>query len=87
MTFEGAHFCLTGTFAFGERKECEAAVADRRGVAGSLTKGTQYLVVGAHATDSRRQSGWGRKVERAAGRRDAGHPIAIVSEARWASQL
>ncbi len=87
INFSGRRFCFTGTFGFGKRKVCEAAVIERGGVAGSLTLSTDFLVIGEYATDSWAQSSYGRKIEKAvATRTDSGCP-AIVSEAHWRAAL
>lgn len=76
-------FCFTGTFAFGSRGECELAVADRGGAAGSLTKTTDYLVIGVYATGSWKHSSFGNKIERALEMKAHGAPLAIVGEQHW----
>lgn len=85
--FEGMRFCFTGTFAYGSRNECEAITADRGGIAGSLTKGTRYLIVGAYATDSWMHSTYGRKIERAVQMRGEGTEISIIAEDHWRKAL
>ncbi|MCG2662677.1 hypothetical protein, partial [Brevundimonas sp.] len=40
LRFERQTYCFTGTFIFGQRKDCERAVAARGGSAGSLTQKT-----------------------------------------------
>jgi NAD-dependent DNA ligase len=87
LAFQGSSFCFTGTFAFGTRKECEAAVAGRGGYPGSLTQKTNYLVIGAYATDSWAHSSYGRKIEKAAGMRASGIPISIIGETHWVDQM
>jgi NAD-dependent DNA ligase len=87
LCFEGRRFCFTGTFAFGPRQECEAVTEARGGIAGSLTKNTRYLVVGAYATDSWMHSTYGRKIERAVEMRNGGLEISIVCEDRWKAAL
>ncbi|WP_271065933.1 BRCT domain-containing protein [Caulobacter sp. NIBR1757] len=87
LTFQGITYSFTGTFLFGQRKHCEQAVADRGGVAGSLTQKTQVLVIGAYATESWKHSSFGNKIIRATEWRDEGKPIAIVSEQHWAEHL
>jgi NAD-dependent DNA ligase len=83
LVFDGASYCFTGTFAYGTRKDCEAAVERHGGTACSLTKKTDYLVVGAYATESWAQSVYGRKIERAVEMKAEGLPICIVGEAHW----
>jgi NAD-dependent DNA ligase len=87
LSFDGHRYCFTGTFSFGQRKDCEAAVADRGGVCGSLTKNTDVLVIGMYATESWKHSSFGTKIVRAVDMRENGVPIAIVSEEHWASHL
>jgi NAD-dependent DNA ligase len=87
MSFYGAPICFTGTFAFGTRKDCEAAVIPLGAVPGNLNARTQYLVVGAYATESWAQSAFGRKIEKAVEMRAEGKPIRIVGEAHWVEQM
>jgi hypothetical protein len=42
---------FTGTFSYGQRKHCEAAVTERGGIADSLTQKTNVLVIGLYATE------------------------------------
>ncbi len=87
ITVPGARFCFTGTFAFGTRSECEAAVTAQGASAGALTKATDYLVIGIYATDSWAHSSYGRKIEKAVDMRNEGHRIAIIDERHWTGQL
>lgn len=81
-------FCFTGTFAFGTRKVCEAAVASRRGApCSSVTSSVDYLVIGSRATRAWMHSSYGRKIEQAIGLRSRGTPIAIISEEHWTRSL
>lgn len=87
ISFEGMVFCFTGTFSFGQRKHCEEAVSSRGGTGGSLTKATNYLVIGAYATESWKHSSFGNKILKAAEMRSAGIPISIIAEEHWARHL
>ncbi|WP_281301080.1 MULTISPECIES: BRCT domain-containing protein [unclassified Iodidimonas] len=87
IAFEGSRFCFTGTFAFGSRRDCEAAVLERGGEAGSLVRSTHYLVIGVYATDAWANSSFGRKIEKAVGWRTKGAPISILSEEHWVANL
>lgn len=87
IRFEGMAFCFTGTFSFGQRKHCEEAVSSRGGTGGSLTKATNYLVIGAYATESWKHSSFGNKILKAAEMRRVGMPISIVAEDHWARHL
>lgn len=83
LSFDGRRYCFTGTFMFGKRQECEAAVEARGGSAGNLTQKTNVLVIGAYATESWKHSSFGTKIMRAVEWRENGVPIAIVSEQHW----
>jgi NAD-dependent DNA ligase len=83
ILFEGRHFCFTGTFAFGSRTQCEAAVEGRGAVVRPLTMATNFLVIGIYATDSWSHSAYGRKIEKAVEFKAKGVPIHIVGEQHW----
>lgn len=87
LSFAGKNYCFTGTFNFGGRRDCHAAVELRGAAAGSLTRRTDYLVIGAYATESWKHSSFGRKIEQACEMRDSGIPISILSEDHWFSHL
>lgn len=87
LTFDGKHYCFTGTFSYGQRRHCEQAVAERGAIGGSLTKKTDVLVVGAYATESWKHSSFGNKILKAAEMRAEGLPISIVSEQHWVAHL
>jgi NAD-dependent DNA ligase len=80
-------FCFTGTFSFGQRKHCEQAVMERGGTIGSLTRKTDFLVVGAYATESWKHSSFGNKILKAAEMRGSGIPVSIISEQHWTASL
>ncbi|MEQ8397275.1 BRCT domain-containing protein [Thalassobaculum sp.] len=80
-------FCFTGTFAFGSRKDCAAAVERLGGIHAPLNKGTRYLVIGVYATGSWAHSSFGRKIEKALRLKETGVPIAIVGEEHWAMHV
>lgn len=87
LIFSGQTYCFTGTFNFGQRKHCEAAMIERGAMVGGLTKRTNFLVIGVYATDSWKHSAFGNKILQACELRDSSHPIAIVSEEHWARHL
>jgi NAD-dependent DNA ligase len=87
LTFAGVTYCFTGTFNYGQRKFCEAAVLERGGACSSLSQKTNVLVIGLYATESWKHSAFGNKILKAAEMRDAGIPIAIVSEEHWTTHL
>lgn len=80
-------FCFTGTFAFGTRKECEAAVERLGGQCGSLTKNTDYLVIGIYSTGSWKHSSYGLKIEKAMKMKQDGLTVAIVGETHWVDAI
>lgn len=87
LVFTAKVYVFTGTFTFGSRAQCIAAIEALGARSGNLTKQTDVLVIGEYATDSWRQSSYGTKIEKAASMREAGHPIAIVSERHWRGHL
>jgi NAD-dependent DNA ligase len=87
LSFSGRLYCFTGTFIYGQRKDCERAIHERGGQCGSLTRKTDVLVIGAYATDSWKHSAFGNKIVKASGWRDEGRPISIVAEEHWTSHL
>ena len=87
ITFEDKRYCFTGTFTFGLRKECEQAASERGALVGSLTAKTDFLVIGAYATESWKHSSYGTKIIKASDFREKGYPISIVSEDYWTQHL
>jgi NAD-dependent DNA ligase len=87
LTFRERRYCFTGTFNFGQRKDCESAVEWRGGSAGSLTQKTDVLVIGMYATESWKHSSFGTKIVKAVDMRADGVPISIVSEEHWVGHL
>ncbi|MDA3934940.1 MAG: BRCT domain-containing protein [Gammaproteobacteria bacterium] len=80
------NFLFTGTFAFGTRAQCIAAVESLGGKAAkTVTKSVNYLVLGSYVTDSWAHENFGRKIEKAMEYRSSGVPLAIVSEEHWAN--
>ena len=81
VVFENRTFCLTGTFAYGNRKECSNLVEERggiikKGVSGKL----HFLVIGLYSTESWMHSSFGRKIEKALKYKSDGNDIKIISE-------
>ncbi|GHU36835.1 hypothetical protein AGMMS50256_33990 [Betaproteobacteria bacterium] len=67
-------YCLTGKFAYGNRKKCEQAVIDLGGriVPKDISLEVDYLVVGsAGVTSSWKNETYGRKIEKAIEYREA----------------
>lgn len=81
-------FVMTGTFAYGTRKECEREITVRGGIVkGNVSMKTDYLVIGSYVTNSWIHETYGRKIERAKELRDERRGIKIVSELHWAESL
>jgi len=87
VIFDQNVFVMTGKFAFGPRRICEAEVLARGGRVGtSVTLQTSYVVIGSVGSRDWIHSSWGRKIEKAARYREL-CPLAIVSERHWSSFL
>ncbi len=87
VIINGSTFCFTGTFESGTRKDVEAAVKDMGGVPSRLNGSTNYLVIGAYATDSWAHSAYGRKIEQALEYKQKGKDVKIISEHHWLKYL
>jgi NAD-dependent DNA ligase len=88
IEFPDMHYVFTGTFYFGTRERCEAAIAERGGMCGSsISLATDYLVIGTLATGAWQFSTHGRKIEKAIKYREEGAAIAIVNEECWVRAL
>jgi len=84
LCFEGKNFVFTGIMAFGPRKDCQQLVADRGGIlGGAVSKKVDYLIVGSVGNEQWRHASYGTKILKAVELREAGAPIAIVSEDHW----
>lgn len=80
VVFAGRGFCLTGTFDFGKRRQCEQAVIDRGGTTQKyVSRKVDYVVIGTHSTPAWIHSTHGTKIQAA-----MGYPeIAIIAESHW----
>lgn len=84
LQWNGRLFVFTGVMAYGPRKDCEALVIDRGGQIGArVSKKIHYLVVGAIGNEQWLHSTYGTKIKKAVELREAGAPLAIVSEEHW----
>jgi len=81
-------FVFTGKFAFGPRTACERAVIKLKGVCErSVTRDTNYLVIGTFGSRDWVHTSFGRKIEKAVDYRGSGTPLAIVAEDHWVTAL
>lgn len=88
ISFLGRTFCLTGTFALGERATLEESIVACGGaVAKSVVKRGCVLVVGADSSPRWKTSSRGQKIIDALEAREQGKPVQIVFEARFIAEL
>lgn len=79
--FENKTFCFTGTSTRVKRSDLQHIVHSTKGIfSNSVTKKTDYLIVGADGNSSWKYACYGRKVEAAALLRREGKKILIVHE-------
>ena len=84
ILFDGHEHVFTGRMLCGTRRDCERKVADRGGRVGqTVTKRTNFLVIGPIASSAWLESTHGRKILRAVELRGEGLPLRIVSEEAW----
>lgn len=81
IVFPDKTFCFTGASKRGTRKQIAKIICDKGGVFNdSITKATDFLVVGADGNPCWAFSCYGRKVEKAMDMRREGHRVIIVNE-------
>lgn len=88
LAFADREYCVTGTFAFGQRKAVESAITSR---GGSTTKAprsiTHYVLVGSFVSPGWANGNYGTKIERALSLRKGGSSVAIIGEEHWKTFL
>jgi hypothetical protein len=88
VRFPGHTFVFAGEFSYGPRHACEREVEDLGGRCDrTVTRRTDFLVIGALAGEDWTQSGFGREVDDVVRLRHRGEEVAILSEDRWAAAL
>ena len=88
VVFEGSTFVFAGDMAYGPHRACEREVVELGGTCErSVTRRTDYLVIGALAARDWSQEGFGARVSEAVQLRTRGASIAIVSEEHWVAAL
>lgn len=81
IDFDGKTFCVTGVLKSGKRSELESLIVDLGGIpTKSVTKNTDYLIVGDNGNQAWAFACYGRKVEKALEMRKDGHQICLVHE-------
>ena len=89
VIFAGKEFVVTGEFAYGKRGRILEAIADRGGLPRDAAPrlSTDYLVIGAMASDQWKHSSYGRKIQAAMDLNSKGARIAVISEEHWRNAL
>lgn len=88
ITHQDKTFCITGTFASGERKEVEGEIIHRGGATSrAITTKVDYLIIGEFASKDWAHKSFGRKIEKAIDYREKGHGVSLVSERHWIESL
>jgi hypothetical protein len=89
VVFDQNIFVLTGEFLFGTRSYCHKAIQSRGGVVSeSVTKKTNYLIVGSRSSPDWIVENFGRKIQKAAEMLESGdYEISIIHEVDWAMAL
>lgn len=88
VVFEGRTFVFAGEMVFGPHRACEREVVDLGGTCErTVTRRTDYLVIGGIAAGEWSQQGFGASVNEVVQHRARGVPIAIISEEHWAAAL
>jgi hypothetical protein len=94
INIKGSYFCLTGKFAYGPRRICEAAIIERGGnIKSNISDWVDYLVIGSLCSDQWAHTTYGRKIEQAMllqnpeSERCHGDKIAIIHEDHWSKYM
>ncbi|MFB9076475.1 BRCT domain-containing protein [Flavobacterium procerum] len=81
VIFEGKTFCITGVLQRGNREHLHRDIIKLGGIpTDSITKKTDYLIVGDNGNPAWAFSCYGRKVEKAINLRKEGHTIMLIHE-------
>lgn len=81
IQIDGKTFCVTGVLKSGHRSEIQKIISDLGGIpTNSVTKKTDYLIVGDNGNPAWAFACYGRKVEKALDMRKNGHTICLVHE-------
>jgi NAD-dependent DNA ligase len=89
IIYEGRVFVMTGTFSFGHKEKCHYEVTRRGGICGgTVTKKTNYLVIGDKASKDWIARNYGRKIQKAVEMIESGdYEISIIREKDWRLSL
>lgn len=81
ISFNEKCFCLSGDFTSGPKQSISNKIFEMGGLCkDTITKATDYLIVGGQGNDSWKFGNYGAKVSRALKMQDKGHRIQILSE-------
>ncbi|RQO40524.1 hypothetical protein DBR39_06155 [Chryseobacterium sp. KBW03] len=81
IIFENKTFCITGILSRGTRNELQEAITNKGGIAvNTISKKTDYLIIGDTNNACWSYSCYGRKVEKALDLRKSGHTVILVHE-------
>jgi len=81
VEFEGKTFCVTGILQRGNRDTLKERIIELGGIpTDSVSKKTDYLIVGDNGNPAWAFSCYGRKVEKALQMRKEGHTIVMIHE-------
>jgi NAD-dependent DNA ligase len=88
VEIKNSSVCHSGEFMFGTRASCERVTLRGGGMpVDSVSKKTDYLVIGTRVSPSWAHTSYGRKIQKAAELQEDGHSIEIISERRWLEAL
>ncbi len=89
VVFEDNTFVFTGEFLFGTRDACIRAVQKRGGLTSeSVTRKTNYLIVGSKSSPDWIVENFGRKIQKAAEMAESGdYEISIIREVDWVMSI
>jgi len=88
VVFEARTFVFAGEMAYGPVRACEREVVELGGACErTVSRRTDYLVLGALSAADWTQEGFGSQVDEVVQLRGRGASIAIVSEEHWANAL
>lgn len=77
----GKNYVLTGEFAYGDRQQVQARLAEMGAVSqNNVTRKTDVLIVGSHGSEAWTVGTQGTKMKRALEMQEKGHPIRILRE-------
>lgn len=81
VEFEGKTFCITGVLKSGSRSAIQKTISSLGGIpVNTISRKTDYLIVGDNGNQAWAFSCYGRKVEKAIELRKEGHIIIIIHE-------